>query len=377
MQPFAFTDFSGGMNQRLSPRDIEDNEVVESKNMELNRKNSFRVRNGTTKLNSNALNGGKVTSIYHYRQSGGDNTVLAVSGTKLYRSTTGPGTYTDITSSFVFPNAVRWSWCVINDWAVGANGGTGGGETAVIKLTSPSASVAALATAPKFKFVVSWNSRLWGVPADQPSRLTWSGLGAPEDYASTGIVGSGSAEIGGKDGGHITGLHVWNERLWVFKRFKLYVVNPGSPNTDATQFTFPQINGQVGCVDHFSIQTVLNDVFFLSDEGLLSLQALLSSGGSLERAILSTNIPYLQDVDKSGIKVASVVYTNRNQYWLALPDPGGSDNVTTWVLDYSKYPNQISWTYFTNSSNGSGPVGASYGVVVESGNPKLDRKSVV
>jgi len=212
-----------------------------------------------------------------------------------------------------------------------------------------------------------WNRRLWIVDADSPSVLKGSALGDAEDWASSGGSGTVTMPIGEDEGERITGIFPFHDMLIIFKRSRTYAVVPGSPNVDARQYEVKSLSSTVGCVSIFTAQEVLNDLVFLSDYGVMSLQA-VATYGDFRKAALSTNIPKFLSIDKDSDIFASVVNPEKMQYWIAIPGTS-SDTVNTevWVMDFRGLPSgqPVAWTRWDG-----GPVGASYGKVFYDGRPR-------
>ena len=364
-QPFTYNGFSGGVNTLRPARDIEDHEVTEAINFELYQRSVMRVRNGLTAL-ATGLNG-PVTSILHYRMSGGLETVVFTGGTKIYRMPVGGGAVTDVTGGLTLPSSGPWQWVVMGDKAIGVNRSTTAANPVVLDSTSDTAAAALGGSPPKALYAEVFNSRLFLVSATEPNRLYYSALGAPEDWTTTGKAGSGSILVGGNEGDYITGVKAHLGRLFIFKRTRVYVLVPGSPNTDNQQWVVQMLTDRVGCVAGYSVQPVLNDLVFLSDHGVMSLQA-VQQVGDFKHAVLSHKVTALREFNKSVVGLASVNHSDRLQYWIAVPElAGDSVNTSTWVMDYTDLSSgSVAWTQFTG-----GVVGTAYGQVYESGTPKV------
>jgi hypothetical protein len=221
---------------------------------------------------------------------------------------------------------------------------------------------------PKALYVETLNSRLFLVSATEPNRLWFSALGDHADFTSTGLkIGSGSILVGANEGDSITGIKAHLGRLFIFKRTRVYVLTPGSPNTDKEQWVVELLTDRVG--GHgYTAQSVLTDLVFLSDHGVMSLQA-VQQVGDFQHAVLSTKVLGLREFDKSVVNLASVINSDRLQYWLAVPvHAGDTVNTVTYVMDYTGLASgaPVAWTAFTGKV-----VGTAYAQVVESGRPRV------
>jgi hypothetical protein len=316
-----FRGWAGGVNNRLPADQILDTEVVVADNIELDSRANLRTRPGTEDVASSATGlDSRVTSLFYFEKSDGSDAVFATEAGDVRRwddSTDWPtisqsavvGEEPCGEASCVMPSGNTWYWKVFNDKLVGVNGSTTGGtttNTVLIDSTASSPVMKRLSASdpftdqPKFKFIEVANNRLFGVDADEPNKLWGSKLGdaeAADAWTATGIAGAFSVNVGGDEGGRITAIRLYQNQLLVFKRRRIYAVFFGSPNTDTSQWEIRQLVNNVGCISQNSVQEILGDLIFLSDEGIVSLRRLLSSG-DVERALLSENVPDLRDVPR-------------------------------------------------------------------------------
>jgi len=367
-QDIYFSGFPGGVNQRDPADEIQDTELVDALNVELDQVSNVRVRRGTTKLNTGTALTGRITSVYHFIQSDNTNGVLVTSGTKLYRYNSGAGTLVDQTGTATLPSDTYWQWVTFGDYAIGANGATSG--TNPVKVTTPTTNAALLANAPFAKHIEVMNSRLFIVPVTEPNTVRFSEVGLPEGWTTgSSAADAGAIIIGAKEGSPITGIRAYRDQLIVFMRDRIYAISFGSPNTDKRQWEVHLVTRNTGCVSIYSVQEILGDLIFLSDEGVMSLQALLSASSN-EEANLSKNITDLRNVNKSVDTFASVVVPDKSQYWLSVSTTGSpSVNDTVWVLDYSSRRGaggRVAWLPWDG-----GPAGASLARVIESGQQRI------
>ena len=357
-QTVSIDGFAGGINRRLPVSDIADNELVTALNVELDRRAQLRTRNGMTQIVTTGSSS-PVKSIFHYRLSGGTDTVVANWGSKVYRFAAGGGAATDITGSLTIPSGAQWYWTVFNDVLIGVNGATSGDAT--VKLTSAAGTLAALGgSPPRGKFCETWNNRVWIVDSSSPNVVKGSALGLHEDWSTSGRAGTVSLAVGGNEGDLITGIKAHRGMLFVFKRRYVYVIVAGSPNTDVSQYEVRMLSDRVGHIGGATIQPLFDDLLFLSDYGVVSLNS-VQQFGEFERAVLSDKLPEISDLPKSTTPYASVVHPGKGQYWLSVPTAtSGGLNAFVYVYDAANK----AWTNFDGLVSG-----ASYAVVYESGAP--------
>lgn len=365
VQPVTYNGFAGGVNTLLPARDIADDEVVSAVNFELYQRTVMRSRNGLTQLATGLA--GAVSSIHYYRTSGGLETVLFTAGNQIYRVPVGGGSVTNITGGLSLPSSGPWQWVVMGDRAIGVNRSTTAPNPVVIDGPTDTAAAALGGSAPKALYAEVFNSRLFLVSATEPNRLHYSALGDPADHTTTGKAGAGSILVGGNEGDYITGIKAHLGRLFIFKRTRIYVLIPGSPNTDNQQWVVQLLTDRVGGYG-YTVQPVLNDLVFLSDHGVMSLQA-VQQVGDFRHSVLSTKVLELREFNKNVVSLASVNHSDRLQYWVAVPElAGDAANTATWVMDYTGMANggSVAWTKFTGRV-----VGTAYGSVIENGQPKV------
>lgn len=219
---------------------------------------------------------------------------------------------------------------------------------------------------PNGVFIEVWNNRIWVVDSDEPHVVVSSGLGNYEDYASPGKAGSQRFHIGGNEGSPVTGLKAFKDRLFLFKENYIYYIQPGTPNTDITQYEIKLLTDNIGCVLGNSIQIVLNDVVFLSRYGQASLTAVEQFGNFAESS-LSNQIRDLNTFHILSNTGSSIINSQESQYWLLAPLSGGTNNDALWVMDYTNIQNrQVAYTRFDGKI-----VGSSLGSVLFNGQDRV------
>ncbi len=372
-----FNGFAGGINQALSSKDIADLELVDALNFEFDERRGLRKRDGVDEIFAANPMTTPISSIYEYRTQGSGATVIfteSVGTGKVYRSAAADittATFTDITNSLDFGNAQRWQWVTFDDMAIGVNGIDNGDapDDNVVKLSSPTGLLSLLLDSPpNGNYIAVWNRRVWIVDADNPSNIVGCALGDAEDWTSTGGSGKVTMPVGEDEGERITGIYPFHDMLIIFKRTRTYALIPGSPNVDARQYEIKSLSTTVGCVSIFTAQEILNDLVFLSDYGIMSLQA-VATYGDFRKASLSKNIPKFLSINKDADIFASIVNPEKMQYWISIPGTSSDNQVTeTWVMDFRGLAEgqPVAWTRWDG-----GVVGPSYGRVFYDGRPRM------
>jgi len=375
MPSIAYRGWLGGVNQQLPSDQIGDTEVVAAENVEIDSKANLVTRAGTVDISSSVTGmNSRITSLYFFQQSDESSAVFATEAGDVRRwnsATSWPVLSIDGGAAFSsLPGTATWYWAVFNDKAIAVSGDTTGGTVAnAIKIDATTSGatlkdVSADAAQPNMKYIEVMNSRVFVVDADLPNRIVASKLGdaeAADAWSATGIAGFYAANVGGDEGGRITAIKQYRGQLVIFKRRRIYALAFGSPNTDTSQWEIRQLVNNVGCISQNSIQEVLGDLVFLSDEGLMSLQKLLSSG-DLASALLSENVPALRGVPRSREDYPSIVIPHRSQYAISIPDVNSGVNEVTWVMDYTllSVNGRVAFTSWTG-----GPAGSAFCQVID------------
>jgi hypothetical protein len=177
---------------------------------------------------------------------------------------------------------------------------------AFVSLTPPSQPI----------FLTTHTNRLFAVsanPSIQPDTLYFSDILDGESWDPLG-----SLRIGG-DGDPIKGLYSWfGYQLIVFKERSIWSVN-ADPTQDAADWTISLISGNIGCSSHRSITAVGPDVFFLSRDGVRSLQQIQAGTQTSVGLALSSPInDLISRIDKTKLDLCDGVFWN-NRYLLAVP----------------------------------------------------------
>jgi hypothetical protein len=344
--------FSGGINTSVPPELLSEDELVDSLNFEFNEDDHLTTRAGVNEWGDISYPN-RITSLHYYSNDDGDQWIFSTSGAKLYASDPS-GITADITDTLVLPNNTFWQWVNFAGLAIGANGAKTGDNP--IKVYGPTPTVGVLGgSPPPIKFPVLWNERIWAVDADNPNTVVSSKLGDPEDWTDTGADGAAQIDIGKNDGDQITGLYVFDRKLFVFKRRKIYFIGAleGTNSYDLNNLFADVYSSGLGCVSGYSIKEIINDVLFLSEYGIASLvQAPL---GILKSTIVSRKVKELETYKKTSPEISSYVCEKANQYWLMMPSTASTRGIyEIYVLDYARLgEGKLRWFRFDGKIAGT------------------------
>ncbi len=347
VRPVSIRDWSRGINTALPATEIADNEAQDILNFEFDDSGNLSTRRGVTELMATTY-AGRITSLHYFTAEAGEIGVLYTTSNKLYIVETNGTGVTELTSSLTLPSDTFWQWVTFGGLAIGVNKATSGDNP--VKVNTSSVASALGGSPPKGKYIEVWNNRVWIVSATEPNQLWGSALGLPEDWTVDNDAGAVTLDIDPDDGDQITGLFATRAALYVFKRKRIYKVVPIDQNEAPTLVSNLKvvIHAQnIGCVSPYSIRQVLDDVVFLSDQGLASL-TLVETAEDFKTALYSRNVAEIARTPKTTEEIPAFVFDNASQYWLSLPASislTGSEQV--YVMDYLKVNEQIvRWTRF-------------------------------
>lgn len=343
-----FTEFGGGLNNTQSATEIADNELSELLNFEFTASDHLMARHGFVKYNISPDFSSRVTSIFNFITAADVSHIVLTTGSSLYKNTA--GVFSSIKGALTLPSDTYWQWKTFNNLAIGVNQDivgddtikwSGTGNAAVLALTG-------IAGTPVGAYTLEvFNSRLWMVFSSHPNRLYYSTLGDPEDWSTSG----GFIEIGYNDGDRIEGIIAHRKKLFILKRLRTYVLNTeigGVINTNPAGWSVDKLSN-VGCRSRFSIQVLLDDLIFLSDEGIVSIGA-VQQYGDFETTVLSRKITGLTGLNPAINTFCSEIMTPKSLYMIAVPSISTNVvNDTLYILDYKRILDKtLRWTKFTS-----------------------------
>lgn len=284
---------------------------------------AFGVSNSNDRMTTIAFQGlplgNAVTSIFQFFDGSARRTVIT-SGTNLFELDLSTGEIINVTGAVGVTDAsAPWEWREYDGQAFGCNG-------EVMVSWGGSGTFSQAASAPENpKHIEVWNNRIF---VSSGSVVSFSDLGNAD--FSSGL--SGAIEVDPGNDGDLTGIYAHKGFLFLFKRNRIWRIQPGVPNTDETRWSVEQVSGNLGCISALSVQTVLDDVLFLSGSGVMSLRV-ANTVGDFESLAISLPISELRDVSQQSEDYPSVVDDLRSQYWITIP-VSGTD--TTFCLDFKQ-----------------------------------------
>src|SRR5262249_49698805 len=228
-------------------------------------------RTGITQLFATTF-ANRITSLHYFTAETGEVGILYTTANQLRKVGTNGSGDTNITGALTLPNDTYWQWRTFTNLAIGVNKATTGDNP--VKVNTSGVAAALTGTPPKAKYIEVWNERVWIVSATEPNRVWGSSLGNAEDWTTTTDAGRIFLDVDAADGDLITGLFATREALYVFKKKRIFKIVPISASlapTLASNLKVVVHAQTIGCVSPYSIFPLLNDVAFLSEQGLAAL----------------------------------------------------------------------------------------------------------
>lgn len=251
-QQTSFSDFSGGLNTRISSVLLQDNESPSLQNVVLDKNGAISRRQGFSNINSVAIGGGAadVNAVFQFDRSNGNKYCVAFSSTSGYYSTDGCGSFTQFISTLTAGNDVNCDaygdnlYCANNQYDFFFNG------TDDVTFAGPS----------DLDFIRVFRNRCFGTGKDtNSSRLYWSNLGD----CNTWTTATDYVDLDAEDGDVITGIGPdLYDLLIVYKKFSTYAIQFDNANPSNRKAV--NISRSTGAKNHRSIANYNGAQFFQS-----------------------------------------------------------------------------------------------------------------
>lgn len=210
-----------------------------------------------------------ITGGYEFVKSDGSRfVVFGTDDGKVYNLATNGSTSTFHTGATV---GTRWFFTTYNDKLIFCN------RADAPRKTTDAATSSILGGTPPAKGgpVVTHSNRVFFADATNKSRLTWSALNSEEDYTTSS--NAGSVDIQTNDGSDIVDLVPSINELVVLKGSRPFRLQGTSPSTYSITNVVPTTGSKGGISNKANIFAI-NDVWFLSNNGILNLRTVLNFG---------------------------------------------------------------------------------------------------
>jgi hypothetical protein len=174
----------------------------------------------------------------------------------------------------------------------------------------------------------------WGNP-NLPDAVYFSMLldGTQWEHDSGGLA-SATLRIGGGDGDPIVGCLSWtNFTLLVFKQNSTWAIQ-ADPQAAPADWTIQQIHRSIGCKSRRTIAQVGQDVFFLSNNGVQSVQKQLATDNNEIPVAVSYNVQDVLDGMNWASAAKACASFDSNFYTLWIPTASNTEPDTALVFHY-------------------------------------------
>lgn len=323
-----------GLNNLVSPSLIDDREFSQLENVEYDEGGVLRKRSGYSQVNG-SLTAAKGLGTFvneTYRQQ-----VTIDGGTLKYTST---GSWTS-DNTVTFSSTAIPDFNQVRDKLYIWDGVNGGAEWTGAALSRPG-------TMPRAKFSLFYDGyHICSGVSGQPNRLYISDVedasaftvaaapptldNATEVPGATVFAGTDAQfiDIAPNDGDEIRGLSKFQDVILVFKERSIFQLNFDDTGNPVVQL----ITNATGCVGHKSIDTVENDVYFLSREGVRVIGNEPNFFTSIRTNRLSIRIePTVSSINPAYFSDCVAIYDD-NKYILSVPTSNSTTADTAIVYD--------------------------------------------
>lgn len=256
------SDYTGGLNTKSSVTSLELNQALDLQNINILPNGGFESRRGNTTFNSSAMeSGAAVHGLGYYRQSDGDDFLVAIAGTKVFKADSLDGTMDDITAALTINTGANniWNMATLNDILIMV-GGPEGSFDAPIKWAGSGDAAALGGTPPSGGGVIVANNRafIFDITSNR-SRIQWSILGNPEDWTGSG---SGSQDVSKNDGDTLVAAAVMSmDHMLLFKQSSIHDLS-----IRTAPFPLFPLFRNVGAVSRRGVVIVDGIVYFITPE---------------------------------------------------------------------------------------------------------------
>lgn len=356
-------DFTGGLNLKSDPFDLEDNESPLIENVDLDRRGGFGLRRGRQLYISTTVPAGssptavQIQSLIPYYNQAGTRQLL-VSTTPGGRIYTFNGTTWDLRLNNPAAVAGNYNWAVMNDriylshsQLLNVHRWDGTTMTLISGVTPYNDDL----TAPVGGFVpprseclathanCMWAANLFEVADTKQygSRIRWSHPGQPEDWRTNDFI-----DIDPEDNaGPITALVPFQERLLVFKRSAVYAVHGYPPNG----FSVTAISREVGVGRQIGVRATEQACYFEDPR-----RGTMEYDGRGIKWIFERLFPVLEDglADPTLHYTSALAYHNERVWvsmrWQQYPFAG---SFQTFVFDPRLNGGNGGWTRYTGNDS--------------------------
>jgi len=308
----------------------------------------------------------KISSIRQLINEQGVDKLVITEGNHVLTDV-GVGIFEVINGALTLPINAVWRWAMLDGLLFGVHGAipevtdddgvvTNYGYPQVVYWDGETSSLQEVSGFPEQGIAATqievWNHRLFVLAGNS---IFYSKLGDGTDFGHTT---SGSLDAYPDDGDTSTGLKAHKGMLMIFKHKHIYRILPGVPNTADAKWSVEIVTKNSGAISGESIQSVLDDLIFLSSEGLTTLGS-AEKLGDFEANLLSKKIGNLRGLKLKTSRFPSVYWPKKSQYMISVDTDDDGIVDKTYVLDMKdSLQGTLKWTVFDGNA-----VATAFGII--------------
>lgn len=334
--PVEWAGFGGGLNLRAKPGEARPDECVDALNVVFTEAGAVKSRDGYGILTASEGTN-RYDSLAAYYKSDGTRQLIAGATTRLEAITTAGAVSASMTGRASYPHFFARYGGPAGEYLFAANGSDQLARWDGSSWTTPSWT----GTAPVGNYiaVTPWDNRMicanYGAGGAGTNRntLRFSNAGDPTNWPSTNYK-----DLNPGDGQQITGLAVWDNRVFIFKTQSIWVLwgtgtdGTGQPTWDATARV---VDTAVGCASPRGIAVGRDGVYFITERGVYRTDGrpAVPVSGNLDPLFDGATNDFYQGspVSRSNIDKAAL-HVHRERLYVSVPTAGAT-NDTTLVFD--------------------------------------------
>jgi hypothetical protein len=274
--PFRVSDFSGGVNLKVSDEEASRTEARIMSNYTLADDTPDMVkRDGHTQYEVTIPGGQPVAGQWRFYKENGSKYLIAISGANIYAIQDGDGAWTTIGAGLVVASTKHWSFVTwpLTDEVFFVNEDQPAGPTRMFRWdgTMAPASVTQVVTPERFKYIAMHQEKMWALSVDTPSRVYFSAPQDPTNYTNTQNIDN-FIGLDTRWGDKTVGLVVnYTGQLMAMKQASKWVLSGYSAQT----YDKKPVQTGVGTIAAGTIHHMTNEIMDLTSEGFY-----MSPGGT-------------------------------------------------------------------------------------------------
>lgn len=336
---WVIDNFRAGLNKLVSDTKLEPNESPDILNMNLT-ENGLPIKRGGTVAFREEI-GSKVKGLASYYTDAASRYLIAASaGTLYYDNGSAWEMITCASGATMSPTNNTNFVQARNKLYIHDKSGLKYLDDNVMKAATNGVSA---------EFGIYWKGRhVVAGNISYPSRVFISKVDDAGYFIATGTDASAEwFDVQPSDGDKVTGLSTFYDNLLVFKEQSTHKAAPSNSTGDFVS-SVSLINNSVGCVSHRTIDSVDNDVFFLSRKGVYVVGNEPNFFDTIRTNEVSAKVhPEIEGITATNYGLTSAIYYNY-RYYLSYPFGGTTYNnrvlvydtrYGAWTLNKGYYPN--------------------------------------